>query len=137
MTILRSLLADLVAIDDVLFVVKSGGATSEIRTRLSIREHDKWITLGDNKGPCHMHVDSTSIKNIRFVKEEKPERTSFSVRFFDDGDRRVLAAFFTGMYDDGHIIKRRVDAYEQLRAKYETREGHGTDIPVAGTLGRP
>lgn len=119
MTHLKDVLADLADIDDILFVVKSGGATAEIRSRLDIRHHDNWITLGDSQGPCHMHVDSTKIRNIRFVEEQKPERTSFSVRFFDEHDRTVLAGFFTKMYDNGVIVDGRKSAYDSLRTKYE------------------
>ena len=44
-------------------------------------EKEKWITLGENDDPAHMHVDSELISHAEFVPEEKPERTSFSVRF--------------------------------------------------------
>ena len=81
---LFSLLSDIVKIDDVLFVVKSEGATSEIRSNaLTIRQKEKWITIGENDGPAHMHVNSETIHYAKFVEEEKPERVSFSVRFFN------------------------------------------------------
>jgi len=79
---LKELLSDIISVDDVLLVVKSNGATSEMRSNsLSIRQKDQWITIGDNDGPCHMHVNPYMIKHAEFVMEEKPERTSFSVRF--------------------------------------------------------
>ena len=78
--LLLELLSDLVKIDDVLFIVKNDGAVSEVRSNsLSIRQKEKWITIGDNDGPAHMHVDSESIKSAKFIQEVKPERTSFSV----------------------------------------------------------
>ena len=99
--LLYQILSDLIKIEDLLFVVKNSSATSEIRSNsLSIKKHEKWITLGKNDDPAHMHVNSEMIKSIKFVQEEKPERTSYSVRFFDDNNERVLAAFFTKMYDD-------------------------------------
>ena len=74
---LLELLSDLVGVDDILFVVKSSGAVSEIRSNsLSTRQKEKWITIGDNDGPAHMHIDSESIKSAEFIQEEKPERTS-------------------------------------------------------------
>jgi len=117
---LKEILADLLKIDDILFVIKGGGAVSEIRSNsLGIRQKDQWITIGENDGPCHMHINSTAIKNAKFITEEKPERTSFSVRFFDDKDERVLGAFFTKMYDENKNLKlERKKLYDDLYSKY-------------------
>tara|TARA_B100000446_G_scaffold165747_1_gene168447 strand:- start:284 stop:589 length:306 start_codon:yes stop_codon:yes gene_type:complete len=93
--VLKDLLSDIISVENVLLIVKSNGATSEIRSNsLSIKQNEKWITIGDNDGPCHMHVNNELIKRAEFVEEEKVERTSFSVRFFDENDQRVLACFF-------------------------------------------
>ena len=98
---LKDLLSDIVKVDDVLMVVKSNGVTSEMRSNLlSIRQKEKWITIGENDGPCHMHVNNEMIKNAEFVVEEKPERTSYSIRFYDENGVRVLGCFFTKMYDE-------------------------------------
>ena len=97
---LKDLLSDIIAVDDVLLIVKSNGATSEMRSNsLSIKQRDQWITIGDNDGPCHMHVNNNMIKKAEFIMEEKPERISFSVRFFNNNNERTLACFFTKMYD--------------------------------------
>ncbi len=117
---LKEILADLLKVDDILFVIKGGGAVSEIRSNsLGIRQKDQWITIGDNDGPCHMHINSESIKKAKFITEEKPERTSFSVRFFDDKDERVLGAFFTKMYDENKSLKPdRKKLYDEMLSKY-------------------
>ena len=117
---LQEILADLVKINDVLFVIRSNGATSEIRSNsLSIRQKEKWITLGDNDGPAHMHVNSELIKNAKFVMEQKPERVSFSVQFFDNAGERVLAGFFTKMYDEAKNLKpERKKLFDSLCEKY-------------------
>ena len=117
---LKEILTDIVKIDDVLMVVKSNGATMEMRSNsLSIRQKENWITIGENDGPCHMHVNDEMIKNAEFVIEQKPERTSFSVRFFDEKNERVLGCFFTKMYDENKIIKpERKKLYDDLHAKY-------------------
>ena len=48
---LKELLSDIISVDDVLLVVKSNGATSEMRSNsLNIRQKDQWITIGDNDG---------------------------------------------------------------------------------------
>ena len=45
---LKNLLSDIVRVDDVLMIVKSNGATSEMRSNsLSIRQKEQWITIGD------------------------------------------------------------------------------------------
>ena len=121
---LKEILTDLLNIEDVLFIIKSGGATSEIRSNsLSIRQKDKWITIGENDGPCHMHVNSEIIKSAKFVMEEKPERISFSVRFFDENNERVLAAFFTKMYDDTKTLNQeRKKLFDDLFSKYGSQE---------------
>ena len=117
---LKEILADIIKVDHVLMVVKSNGATIEMRSNsLSIRQKEKWITIGENDGPCHMHVNNEMIKNAEFVIEQKPERTSFSVRFFDEKNERVLGCFFTKMYDENKMIKsERKKLYDDLHAKY-------------------
>ena len=121
---LYEILSDLVKIENVLFVIKSNGAVSEIRSNmLNIRQKEKWINIGENDGPCHMHVNSELIKKAEFVKEKKPERVSFSVRFYDENDERVLAAFITKMYDDTmNIIPERLKSYEGLFEKYGSKD---------------
>jgi len=121
---LKEILTDILKVEDILFIVKSGGVTSEIRSNsLSIRQKDKWITIGENDGPCHMHVNNEIIKSAKFVMEEKPERTSFSVRFFDENNERVLAAFFTKMYDDTKTLNQeRKKLFDNLFSKYGSQE---------------
>jgi putative heme iron utilization protein len=120
---LFELLSDLVKIDEILFIVRNSGAVSEVRNNsLSIKQKEKWITIGDNDGPAHMHINSELIKSAEFVKEIKPERTSFSVRFFNKNGDRVLAAFFTKMYDETKIlISERTKIYDQLNQKYSSK----------------
>ncbi len=121
--LLLEILSDLVKIDDILLIIKNDGAVSEIRSNsLSIRQKEKWITIGDNDGPAHMHINSELIKSAEFVQEEKPDRTSFSVRFFNKNGERVLAAFFTKMYDESKsIISERKKVYDNLNQKYSSK----------------
>ena len=117
---LKDLLADIVSVDDILLIVKSNGATSEMRSNsLSIKQKNQWITIGDNNGPCHMHVNNDMLKRAEFIEEEKPERTSFSVRFFDSNNERILACFFTKMYDENKNLRlERKKLYDNLMKKY-------------------
>ena len=78
--------------------------------------------MGDNDGSAHMHIDSELIEYAKFVQGKKPERTSFSVRFFDKNKERVLAAFFTQMYDESKVlIPERKKIYEELQEKYSLK----------------
>jgi putative heme iron utilization protein len=121
--LLLELLSDLIKIDDILLIIKNNGATSEIRSdSLSIRQKDKWITIGDNDGPAHLHLNSELIKFAEFIQEQKPEKISFSVRFFDESGERILAAFFTKMYDDSkQLVAERKKLYDQLNQKFTSK----------------
>ena len=121
--LLLELLSDLIKIDDILLIIKNNGATSEIRSNsLSIRQKDKWITIGDNDGPSHAHLNSEVIKTAEFIQEQKPEKISFSVRFFDESGERILAAFFTKMYDDSkQLVTERKKLYDQLNQKFTSK----------------
>ncbi len=114
------ILSDLVKIDNILFIVKSTSSTSEIKSNsLNIKQRENWITIGDNNDPAHLHINSELIKKIEFIQEKKPERTSFSVRFFDDNGDRTLAAFFTKMYDEmNNLDLPRKKIYDDLCQKY-------------------
>lgn len=118
--LLLKILSDLVKIDNILFIVKSTSSTSEIKSNsLNIKQRENWITIGDNNDPAHLHINSELIKKIEFIQEKKPERTSFSVRFFDDNGDRTLAAFFTKMYDEmNNLDLPRKKIYDDLCQKY-------------------
>ena len=69
---LKDLLSDIIKIDDILIIVRSEGAIIEMRSNsLGIFQNDKWITLGDNDGPCHMHIDSSMITEARLSQNKK------------------------------------------------------------------
>ena len=123
---LYEILSDLVHIKDVLLIVKNTSATSEIKTNnLTIRQNEKWITIGSNDDPAHLHINSEMIKSIKFIEEKKPERTSFSVRFYDQKQERVIAAFFTKMYDKNKNLDiSRKNLYDDLQKKF------GSVIPI-------
>ena len=118
--LLFEILSDLIKIDDILLIVKNTTVTSEIKSDfLTIKQQEKWITIGTNDDPAHIHLNSEMIKTIEFLQEEKPDRTSFSVRFFDLDDKRVFAAFFTKMYDENKNLKlSRKKIYDELIQKY-------------------
>ena len=121
---LKDLLSDLVQIDNILFIVRTGGAITEMRSNsLNLREKDNWITIGDNDGPCHMHVDTNTVAKAQFVKEQKENRTSYSIRFFGNQGEKLMSAVFSKMYDDNMNIKPdRIKLYDDLFQKYGSKE---------------
>ena len=120
---LLELLSDIIKVDDVLLITKNDGATCEIRSNsLTIRQKEKWITIGDNDGPAHMHVNSEMIKSAEVIQEQKLDKISFSIRFFDENDERIVAAFFTKMYDESkNLISERKVLYDLLCEKYSSK----------------
>ena len=120
---LFELLSNIIKVDDVLLITKNIGATCEIRSNsLTIRQKEKWITIGDNDGPAHMHINSEMIKSAEFIKEQRPDRISFSIRFFDIDNERLVAAFFTKMYDESkNLVIEREKLYNSLNQKYSSK----------------
>jgi putative heme iron utilization protein len=121
--LLLDLLSDLLKIDNILLIIKNNAAVSEIRSNsLHIKQKEKWITIGDNDGPAHMHINSELIQTAEFIEEERPDRTSFSVQFFDQSGERILGAFLTKMYDQSNNLDfERKKIYEKLRQKYGSK----------------
>ena len=121
--LLFELLSDIIKVDDVLLITKNIGATCEIRSNsLTIRQKEKWITIGDNDGPAHMHINSEMIKSAEFIQEQRSDKISFSIRFFDENNERIVAAFFTKMYDESkNLISERKDFYDSLYEKYSSK----------------
>ena len=121
---LKDLLSDLVQIDNILLIVRTGGAITEMRSNsLNLRQKDNWITIGNNDGSCHMHVDANTVAKAQFVKEQKENKTSYSIRFFDNKGEKLMSAVFSKMYDDMMNIKQdRIKMYDDLFRKYGSKE---------------
>ena len=121
---LNELLSDILKINDILFIVRTDGAITEMRSNsLKLRQKDNWITIGDNDGPCHMHVNSSTVSRAQFVKEQKENRTSYSIRFFDKDGQKLMSAVFSKMYDEKMTIKpERKKLYDDLFQKYGSKE---------------
>lgn len=121
---LNELLSDISKINDILFIVRTGGAIIEMRSNsLKLRQKDNWITIGDNDGPCHMHLDSSTVSKAQFVKEQKEDRTSYSIRFFDKDGQKLMSTIFAKMYDEKMNIRPdRKKLYDDLFQKYGSKE---------------
>ena len=121
---LKDLLSDIVQIDNILLIIRTGGAITEMRSNsLNLRQKDNWITIGNDDGPCHIHVDANTVVKAQFVKEQKENKTSFSIKFFDKQGGEANAAVFSKMYDDMMNIKPdRIKLYDDLFQKYGSKE---------------
>jgi len=121
---LRDLLSDIIKIDDILIIVRTEGAIIEMRSNsLNLRQKDKWITIGENDGPCHMHIDASMIAEVRFIKEQKTDRISYSLRFFDKSGEKQLSTVFAKMYDkEMNLNLERKKLYDDLFKKYGSQE---------------
>lgn len=121
---LKDLLSDIIKIDDILIIVRSQGAIIEMRSNsLDIRQKDRWITIGDNDGPCHMHIDVNNIAKAQFMQEQRTDRTSYSIRFFDKDGEKQFSAVFSKMYDEGMNLKpERKKLYYNLFQKYGSQQ---------------
>ena len=65
--VLFDILSEIVKHDDVLLIVRNHAAVGEIKSNsLSIKQKEKWVTIGENDGPAHMHIDSELIKSCEF-----------------------------------------------------------------------
>ncbi len=121
---LKELLSDIIKIDDILIIVRTDGGIIEMRSNsLGIRQKDKWITIGENDGPCHMHIDTSVIDEARFIKEQKTDRISHSIRFFDKQGEKQFSTVFAKMYDkEMNLDESRKKLYEDLFQKYGSKE---------------
>jgi len=121
---LKDLLSDIIKIDDILIIVRNDGAIIEMRSNsLNIHQKEKWITIGDNDGPCHMHIDSSLITEARFVQEKRTDRTSYSIRFFDKEGEKRFSTVFAKMYDEKlNLNPQRKKLYDDLFEKYGSQQ---------------
>jgi len=121
---LKELLSDIIKIDDILIIVRNDGAIIEMRSNsLNIHQKEKWITIGDNDGPCHMHIDSSLITEARFVQEKRTDRTSYSIRFFDKEGEKRFSTVFAKMYDEKlNLNPQRKKLYDDLFEKYGSQQ---------------
>lgn len=122
---LEDLLNDILKEENVLVSINVGGAIIEMRVNkdLQYRTRENWITIGDNDGPCHMHINKNEVKEIRFVRGKKETKTSYSIRLMNAKDERLIAVFFTRMQDEnGNPVKERIERYEYIFKKYGSKE---------------
>lgn len=110
-----------VLLDNMMLSVKSENAIAEVKIEknTSFRIREQWATIGDEKGPWHIHVNIQETKNARFVVENKENwRKSYSIRFFNSKNVLVLRVNFMKMYNEkNEPIEENLSRYENLFLK--------------------
>ena len=124
-TTFENIIKDILALDNVMFSVRSPGTVCEVHTEMNLplRISEQYATIGDDSRPRHIHVNLNETIEARFVIENKKgDRNSYSIRFFDSKGNLTLRANFVKMYDSSNtLIQEKVSKYEQLFSKHGKR----------------
>jgi putative heme iron utilization protein len=124
--LIKELVSDILSLDDIMFSVNSGSGICEVRNErgLPVRINDKWMTIGQEDKPWHIHLNLQNVTTAKFVKETRQSGASgYSIRFFDSNGNIALRANFVKMYDDsGNLLSAKTRSYDELYIKYGKRE---------------
>jgi hypothetical protein len=125
-TTFEDLVRDIILLDDVMLSIRSVGAIAEVRLEkdISFRVREQWATIGDEKGPWHVHVNIQEAKEAKFIIESSEDgRKRYSIRFFNSENRLILRVNFMKMYTaENEVIKESLTRYENLFSKYGEKE---------------
>lgn len=125
-TTFEELVKDIILLDDVMLSIRSDGAIAEVRLEkdISFRVREQWATIGDEKGPWHIHVNIQETKEAKFIIESSEDgRKRYSIRFFNSENRLILRVNFMKMYSaENEVIKESLTRYENLFSKYGKKE---------------
>lgn len=101
----ESLVRHILLIDNVMISLRSENAMAEIKIgkNLPFRVREQWVTVGDETGPWHIHVNIQETHEARFVIENTLNgRNSYSIRFFNLTGGLIFRVNFVKMYDDNN-----------------------------------
>jgi hypothetical protein len=125
-TTFEELVRDIILLDDMMLSIKSDGAIAEVKLEKDIpfRVREQWATIGDEKGPWHVHVNIQQAKEAKFIIESSEDgRKRYSIRFFNSENRLILRVNFMKMYTaENDVIKESLTRYENLFSKYGEKE---------------
>jgi hypothetical protein len=125
-TTFEELVRDIILLDDIMLSIKSDGAIAEVKLEKDIpfRVREQWVTIGDEKGPWHVHVNIQEAKEAKFIIESGEDgRKRYSIRFFNSENRLILRVNFMKMYTaENDVIKESLTRYENLFSKYGEKE---------------
>ena len=122
----ESMIKDVLLLDNMMVSVKSENAIAEVKIEKNtpFRIREQWATIGDEKGPWHMHVNIQETKEARFIVENKDNgRKSYSIRFFNSKNALVLRVNFMKMHDEkNETIEENLSRYKNLFLKYGEKD---------------
>ena len=124
--VIKELVSDILKIENIMFSISSGSGICEVKCEkdLPVRVSDKWLTIGNDNKPWHIHLNLENVTMAKFVIEERQSgMNGYSIRFYDSQGNIIMRANFVKMYDDDHIlIPRKYDKYNELFIKYGHKE---------------
>jgi putative heme iron utilization protein len=125
-TTFEELVRDIILLDDIMLSIKSDGAIAEVKLEKDspFRVREQWATIGDEKGPWHVHINIQEAKEAKFIIESSEDgRKRYSIRFFNSENRLILRVNFMKMYTaENDVIKESLTRYENLFSKYGEKE---------------
>ena len=124
--VIKELVSDILKIENIMFSISSGSGICEVKCEkdLPVRVSDKWLTIGNEVKPWHIHLNLENVTMAKFVIEERQSgMNGYSIRFYDSQGNIIMRANFVKMYDGDHIlIPKKYDKFNQLFIKYGHKE---------------
>ena len=124
--VIKELVSDILKIENIMFSISSGSGICEVKCEkdLPVRVSDKWLTIGNEVKPWHIHLNLENATMAKFVIEERQSgMNGYSIRFYDSQGNIIMRANFVKMYDDDHtLIPKKYDKYNELFIKYGHKE---------------
>jgi putative heme iron utilization protein len=124
--VIKELVSDILKIENIMFSISSGSGICEVKCEkdLPVRVSDKWLTIGNDDKPWHIHLNLENVTMAKFVIEERQSgMNGYNIRFYDSQGNIIMRANFVKMYDDDHIlIPKKYDRYNELFIKYGHKE---------------
>jgi len=124
--VIKELVSDILKIENIMFSISSGSGICEVKCEkdLPVRVSDKWLTIGNDNKPWHIHLNLENATKAKFVIEERQSgMNGYSIRFFDSQGNIIMRANFVKMYDgNGNLISKKYERYDELFTKYGNKE---------------
>jgi len=124
--VIKELVSDILKIENIMFSISSGSGICEVKCEkdLPVRASDKWLTIGNEVKPWHIHLNLENVTMAKFVIEERQSgMNGYSIRFYDSQGNIIMRANFVKMYDDDHtLIPKKYDKFNELFIKYGNTE---------------
>ncbi|HET6590433.1 MAG: hemin-degrading factor [Candidatus Nitrosocosmicus sp.] len=117
---------DVLFLENIMISIRNDGGVAELRIdrNTPFRVNGQYATIGDEKGSWHVHINTTQVREAKFVIEEKENgNKSYSLRFFNSNNSLVLRVNFMKMYTSDNVpIQESLIQYNRLFAKYGGKE---------------